>query len=129
MPNEPETEDVTEKGKGWDVFYEPTPNYRSTHADGVIVSPNARGNIAVTFYSERLTIPKRVNVKVDGESSNLVETFVEGKQGAVRYFDSTVYLSLELVDELISWLEQAKEFLNDPEQDDNSASAPQETLK
>jgi hypothetical protein len=107
-----EQSNQSQESDGWDVFYEPAPLYRSIHADGMVVAPSDKDNISVTFYSERIAIPKHVRMSVNSADNSLVETFVSGKQGSIRYLENTVFLTKKTASDLIKWLQSVTEFLD-----------------
>lgn len=95
---------------GVNVFVEKAPDYRAIHADGHIVSPNSHRNVVISFYNERLAIPKQLRITTEGDQS-FTEHYVDGKNGMFRQVDASVFLDVTEIDELISELERARDFI------------------
>lgn len=95
----------TQPDRFLDFFYEKGPTYRTVHADGFVVSPNAKGVIAITFYSERLAIPKHVRIDFGDDESE--EEVIDGKDGVFRQMEVTTFLDAETAEDLREWLSKA----------------------
>lgn len=92
-----------------EFHYQKSPQYRTIHADGAHGGPTARGYLAVTFYNERSTIPRRGSRTVEmGENGEPIglgpEAVEEGLEGVMRQLEATVLLDLNAARELASWL-------------------------
>ena len=103
-------EAMTDRNKPVRIVIEKAPSYRSLHSDGVMVTPNPTGNIVMSFYSERLRFPSELEM-VQEEDGEFVENILGDSRGLFREISASVYLSMEKVDELISELNRAKDFL------------------
>jgi hypothetical protein len=107
LSDKTENETSHENDRKFDFFYEKGFGYRAVHADGFIVSPNAKGAIAVSFYSERLTIPKHVRVDFGDAEFQGDEEIVDGKNGVFRQVEMTAFIDADTAEELRDWLERA----------------------
>jgi len=106
LSDEPAAQSENATSNGIDFYYEKAPSYRTVHADGFVVSPNAKGAIAITFYSERLTIPRHVRLEFDDEGEG-DEQILEAKDGIFRQMEITTFIDTETASELREWLERA----------------------
>ena len=112
------TEDV------FDFFYDRSPGYRAVHADGFVVSPNAKRAIAITFYSERLAIPKHVRLDFrDAEAEEVEEQIIDGKKGILRQMECTAFIDAETAEELRDWLSRAISAIDGTDEDDAQGGA------
>ena len=93
-----------------DVFLEKSSTYKSIHCDGFYVTPNGHGLAVLSFYNERLAIPKHIQL-VRGEDGDYTENFVDGKKGVFRQIDASIFLDLQTVADLIEDLTSMKSFL------------------
>lgn len=121
--DEATSSEQTQSRNKFDVFYEKSLGYRSIHSDGFVVSPNAKGAIAITFYSERLAIPKHVRIDLgpaDAPVEFAEEEIVEGKSGVVRYMEATAFIDAETAEELRDWLARAIRAVSGSDEDDAS---------
>jgi hypothetical protein len=115
LSNNESPTDATQSDRFLDFFYEKGPSYQAVHADGFVVSPNAKGVIAVTFYSERLSIPK--HVRIDFAKDNSEEEIIEGKDGVFRQMEVTTFFDAETAEELRDWLKKAISAVSDGSDD------------
>jgi hypothetical protein len=100
-----------------EFHYQKSPNYRTIHADGAHGGPTARGYLAITFYNERATIPRRgvrdVSVDAEGQPKLSRERIEDSLEGVMRQLETTVMLDINAARELIPWLEKQLEALED----------------
>jgi hypothetical protein len=91
-----------------EYHYQKSPGYRTVHADGAHGGGTTRGYLAVTFYNERGTIPRRgsraVDVNDQGEPRLGREVVEEGLTGIMRQLEVTVMLDINAARELTTWL-------------------------
>lgn len=66
-----------------EFHYLKSPQYRTIHVDGAWGGVTPRGNVAVSLYSERSPIPRRVDFQLQPDGS-LKEVDREGRKGYVR---------------------------------------------
>lgn len=78
--------------------------YRQVHADGVWGGLTPRGYIAVSFWSERGTIPRSVTHQLEGNELG-GEVSRDEREGVVREVEVTTLMDLRLAVSLHRWLE------------------------
>lgn len=93
-----------------DVFIEKAPSYTTIHCDGVIASPNGRGLVVVSFYNERIAIPTHVQI-IKSSGEEFLEEDVDGKNGIYRQIQTSIFMDVVTVTELINQLENVRGFL------------------
>jgi hypothetical protein len=100
-----------------EYHYQKTPTYRTIHADGAHGGPTARGYLAITFYSERSSIPRKgernVSVGDDGEPKLGKEKVTETLGGVMRQLEATVMLDINAARELAIWVNRQVAQLED----------------
>jgi hypothetical protein len=105
-----------------EYHYQKTPDYRTVHADGAHGGATARGYLAVTFYNERASIPRKgvrdVSVAENGEPALSKERVTETLGGIMRQLEVTVMLDINAARELALWLprkvSELEEFMEIP---------------
>lgn len=92
-----------------DFHYQKAPAYHTIHVDGAYGGNTARGYLALTFYSERATIPRRgvrdVITNDSGETTLGPERIAEGLKGIMRQLEVTVMLDINASRELLTFLQ------------------------
>jgi hypothetical protein len=90
-------------GGALEFHYQKTPQYRVYHSDGCVGGPTPRGQIALSFYSERPPIPKmgkRAILAVDGKQATAgPEEVAETLSGLVRQVEATIMMDLRSAQE------------------------------
>lgn len=93
-----------------EFHYQKSPSYRTVHADGAFGGATPRGYLAVTFFGERATIPRKGVREVTSVSDEEVklgpETVIEGLEGVMRQLEVTVMLDVNASRELLIWLQR-----------------------
>ena len=84
--------------------YLKTGSYRSIHSDGAIGGITPAGNIHISFYNERLPIPKKAvhSISEDGQLGEIIEQ--EKLDGVVREMEVDVVMSVNSARNLYDWL-------------------------
>ena len=87
--------------------------YRVVHADGAYGGVTPRQGIFVTFYSERLPIPKVMVNHVDaaGRLREEIRSERQVKDGVIRESEVGVAMDLEVAKSLLIWLKDKIEIL------------------
>ena len=124
MDNEDAKQEQAKSSPVYDFYYEKSFGYRAVHGDGFVVSPNAKGSIAITFYSERLAIPKHVQLNFNevDDAGVVEEKFVDGKKGVLRQMEFTAFIDIDTAEELREWLEKAVSVINKQPEDDRDTT-------
>ena len=70
-------------------------HFRVIHASGIWFGADPQGNVHLTFYNERTTIPQKVVIKIDpsGQFAGEEESKRESKQGLVREIEADVVMT------------------------------------
>jgi hypothetical protein len=85
------------------AFYEKGNFFRVIHADGVFGGPSPRGLITLSFYSERVALPRRSRIPVkDGVPGP--EEILETKGGIFREIEATVIMDFASALSFHEWL-------------------------
>jgi hypothetical protein len=88
--------------------YQKAPQYRTVHVDGFWGGATPRGGLAISFFNERLPIPKVAKRTVISRSDNGIELGpevpVESLDGAVRQIDATLAMDVRVAQELYQFL-------------------------
>ena len=79
--------------------------FRVVHADGAWGGPTPRGNIAVTFYSERVPLPQLLVHELNSSGQLGKEVSRETKKGYVREAEVQVMMDLRVAEGLVEWLQ------------------------
>jgi len=89
------------------IHYQKNPLYREIHVDGLIGGLTPRGNVTISFYAERLVIPKCEEYKVteDGQLKELVKVSEDSKQGIIREVEFEAYLDINTLKDIKNWAE------------------------
>ena len=82
--------------------------FRVIHADGVHGGLHPRGNIQMSFFSERVPIPKRVSHEIDedGKLGKEIVSERETRDGIVREVEVGVVMGVSEARSLVKWLQQ-----------------------
>ena len=81
-------------------------HFRVVHCDGAIGTPTPQGNIAASFFSERLPIPQQTTqmLEPDGKlSTELLDQRVQ-RDGIVREVEVEMVMSAEVAESVAKWL-------------------------
>ena len=93
----------TEQGDHATFHFTESSHHRVIHGDGVWGGPTPQGNIAIGFFSERGTIPKKViNTVSEGKLGEEIDR--EFESGFVRELDCTVLVSPATAHFIAEWL-------------------------
>ena len=81
--------------------------FRVIHADGVHGGLHPRGNIQMSFFSERVPIPKKVSHEIadDGRLGKEIVAERESRDGIVREVEVGVVMGVEEARALVKWLQ------------------------
>jgi hypothetical protein len=97
-----------EVGGKLQFHYQKTQQYRVYHSDGCVGGPTPRGQLSLTFFSERTPIPKlgaRQILDVTGAQITAgPEEAVEVLSGLVRQIEATVMMDLRAAQEFYVFL-------------------------
>ena len=85
---------MTQPPKEITFHYLKSPAFHGVHADGVFGGATPQGDIHLSFFTERLPIPKEVICLID-EEGDVVEKSREGRQGIVRELQVDVTMRIE----------------------------------
>lgn len=97
-------------------------NYRELHIDGAFGGITTRGYINLSFYAERLPIPKATDFSItsEGKMGDKIADSEDSKQGLLREFEFGVYMDITTAKSLVEFLnvkitelEKALIFIND----------------
>jgi hypothetical protein len=86
--------------------YTKSNHFRVVHGDGVWGGATPKGTIAITFFSERVPIPRVLKHSINPDGG-LGEEMKEGRdslEGVVREVEVTVVLDVSVAKSLIPWL-------------------------
>jgi hypothetical protein len=85
-----------------------SPAFRVIHADGMFGGPTPRGNLFISFYSERFPIPTSTvhEVKASGELGEEIRSERTGRTGVLREVEVGVECDLEVAKAFSTWLQQ-----------------------
>ncbi len=85
-----------------------SPAFRVIHADGMFGGPTPRGDLFISFYSERFPIPTSALYEVTsaGELGEEIRSEREGRKGVVREVEVGVKCDLEVAKAFAKWLQQ-----------------------
>jgi len=90
-------------GETIEFHYQKTPSYRVLHVDGMWGGATPKGHFSVSFFSERLAIPRVSQRTVTASTSNQYQTGpeqpVDMLDGVVRQVDATVIMDLRTAQE------------------------------
>lgn len=80
--------------------------FRVVHADGIFGGMTPKGDIFMSFFSERFPIPTSVvhELKPSGELGPEVRSEREGRKGLLREVEVGVYCDLEVAKAVHKWL-------------------------
>jgi hypothetical protein len=85
------------------AFYEKGNFFRVIHADGVFGGPSPRGNLTMSFYSERMSIPRQARIPIkDGIPGP--EEVIDTKGGVFRELEATVVMDIANAVGFHQWL-------------------------
>ncbi len=105
-----------EKGEGGEhrhleFHYLKNSNYRTIRIDGAMGGVLPTGNISVTFWSERLPIPRVVvhEVTTEGTLGDPIPEKQEGKQGVIREIEVATVLDPIVALQISQWLKEKAE--------------------
>jgi hypothetical protein len=79
--------------------------FRVVHSDGVYGGLTPTGDVMMTFWSQRNAIPKEVTHALTADGSVGEELRREGKSGIVREAEVSVVFSIQVAQELATWLQ------------------------
>ena len=88
-----------------DFHYIKSHSFRVVHGDGVWGGATPRGYIAMSFFSERSPIPKKLTHDISPQGTLGEETDRKVKSGVVREVEVEVIVDLTTAKSMISWLE------------------------
>lgn len=83
--------------------------FRVIHADGVWGGPTPRGYISMSFFSERIPIPRRLVYEVPKSgiiAGNAPPKETETKQGIIREVEADIMVDLETAKSMLVWLQE-----------------------
>ena len=85
-----------------------SPNYKQVHVDGAFGGLTTRGLINLSFYAERLPIPKSSDFEISeqGTVGTLLTNSEDSKNGIIREYDFGVYMDINAAKSLIEFLSQ-----------------------
>jgi hypothetical protein len=85
-----------------------SPSFHVVHADGIFGGLTPRGNLFLSFYSERFPIPTTTvhELKPSGELGDEIRSEREGRKGIVREVEVGVECDLEVAKAFLEWLKQ-----------------------
>lgn len=88
--------------------------YRQIHVDGAHGGVTPRGNINLSFYAERVVIPKGTIFEVtrEGDLGSTIENTKESLEGFVREFEFGIYMDIKTAESLKEFLEVKIKELN-----------------
>ena len=91
-----------------DCHYLKSNSFRVVHADGVWGGTTPRGYIAMSFFSERAPIPRKLTYAVnpDGVVDQKRETGRDSRAGIIREVEVEVMVDLAMAKSLSTWLQQ-----------------------
>ena len=97
----------TKKRDKINIHYLKNPLYRSIHVDGLIGGLTPRGKISISFYAERLAIPKCEEYKLNetGQVGVLDKVSDDSKDGIVREVEFEAYFDINTIKDFKKWLE------------------------
>ena len=97
----------TEQGDQATFYFTESSHHRVVHGDGVWGGPTPQGNIAIGFFSERGTLPKKVIHAIsEGKLREEVDRNIES--GFVRELDFTVLVSPATAHFIAEWLKEQR---------------------
>ena len=90
-------------------------HFRVVHADGVWGGPTPRGLINMSFFSERLPIPKSLTHEVTDEGIG-PEIDRKTKEGIIREIEVEVVVDSQMAQRLVQWLQEIIDAVSDREE-------------
>ena len=88
-------------------------SFRVVHADGVWGGTTPRGYIAMSLFSERAPIPRKLIHEIMPDGILGQETGRESRDGIIREVEVEVKVDLEMAKSLIQWLQGHVDFLEE----------------
>lgn len=88
------------------IYNKISPNYRQIHVDGAYGGLTTRGLINLSFYAERLPIPKASDFDIteQGTVGNFSSNSEDSKTGIIREYDFGIYMDLPAAKSLVDFL-------------------------
>ena len=99
--------------KNIDFHYIKASGFRVVHADGVWGGPTPLGYITMSFFSERAPIPRKISFELESQGTLGQETSRDTKDGLVREVDVEVVVDLRMAKNLMEWLNEKVQYLED----------------
>lgn len=82
-------------------------DFRTVYGSGVYGGFTPAGKLNMYVYTERIPVPKRIDLKVDIESQSVVgEAGREGKSGLVREVQFGVLFDVDTARSMVDWLKR-----------------------
>ena len=106
---------------GIELHYVKSNGFRVVHADGVWGGPTPRGYITMSFYSERLPIPRSMTHELKPPEPNSPDRILgqeiarDSKKGIVREVEVEIMVDLVMAKSLIGWLKEKVQTLEGQE--------------
>jgi hypothetical protein len=97
----------TAKKNTVNIHYQKNPLYREIHVDGLIGGLTPRGKVTISFYAERMVIPKCEEHKIEegGKLGELMKVSSDSKEGIIREIEFEAYLDIDTIRDIKNWLE------------------------
>ena len=83
-----------------------SPLFRVIHMDGVFGGMTPRGDLFLSFFSERFPIPTTIvhEIKSTGEVGEEIRSEREGRKSIIREVEVGVHVDLEVAKTFVTWL-------------------------
>ena len=102
-----------------ELHYLKSNNFRVVHGDGVWGGATPRGYIAMSFYSERYPIPRKLVHELAPSGAVGQETSRDSRKGIIREVEVEVMVDLPMAKSLITWLQEHVDFLEQQQSQGN----------
>lgn len=91
-----------------DMHYIKGVDYRSVHVDGVFGGITNKGFLHISFFAERMPIPKQVTYKINSDGSLGDEIFEKrkSKEGVIRQLEIDLMMNEETAKDLRVWIDE-----------------------
>lgn len=77
--------------------------YRQVHVDGAYGGITPRGLLNLSFFAERVPIPKSTEFKLTdrGQVGDLIKNSADSKEGVLREFEFGIYFNIDVAKALV----------------------------
>jgi hypothetical protein len=97
--------------------------YRQIHVDGAFGGITPRGLINLSFFAERVPIPKSSDFKIENNAIGaLIENSADSKNGVLREYEFGVYMNPEVAKSIITMLSTQLELFENFVKDQQDAT-------